>query len=421
MYKTLFLKECKQILKSISYYIFVACLVLFFVTQIGEFDVLVKPQEGMENYGLKSSDDEDVIMEQSLKALILEFDRNSFSTYPVGFYKEVILNKKKQNEMADILNSLTGLEMDEINHRLSLYYDGQYNEMTDYGYMIVKDGVELEIQVLDSISYEEYLVIMDNVDKLIGGGSSYDPKSIKNIARVPRSYEEAMEDYNSILEKDRVSAAYARQFSDYMGIVLGILPVFLAVTRGLRDKRAMASEIIYSKQAGSWTIVSTRYFSTIFMVLIPLLLLSISPSLQSLYFADSIGVKGDILAFIKYIMGWLLPTILFATAIGFFFTELTDGPLGILVQMAWWIVSIFIAGGNLVGYVGWSLVPRFNTVGKYDIYASIFDELVVNRVGYSILSMVLLILTVTIYSLKRKGVLNISGKLLSNSKSKSKI
>ncbi|NLY45071.1 MAG: ABC transporter permease [Tissierella sp.] len=421
MFKTLFLKECKQILKSISYYIFVASIVLFFVTQIGEFDVLVKPQVGGDNYGFKYSDDEDVIMKQSLKELILEFDRNSFSTYPVGFYKEVILNETKQEEMEDILNILTGLSMDEINKRLSRYYDGQINVMTEYGYMMVQDGVELDIQVLESISYDEYLVIMDNVDKLIGGGSSYHPKSLKNIARVPRSYEEAMEDYNSILKEDRVSAAYARQFSDYMGIVLGVLPVFLAVTRGLRDKRALTAETIYSKKASSWTIVLTRYFSTILMILVPLLILSISPSLQSLYFADSIGVKGDALAFVKYIMGWLLPTILFATSIGFFFTELTGGPLGILVQMAWWIVSVFIAGGNLVGYVGWSLVPRFNTVGKYSIYASIYDELVINRMVYSIASIVLLVLTVYIYSLKRKGVLNISGKLLPNFKSKSKI
>lgn len=400
MFRTLFFKECGQILKSITYYIFIACMVLFFVTQIGEFDVIVKPQEGMENYGFKNGDDEKVIMEQSLRKLIEEYDNNSYVTYPIGFYKQVILNEKKQENMGDIIVNLTGLTIVEIEDRLS------------------GEKAEINIKPLYNLTYDEFLRYMGEADKLIGGGSKYSPKSIRQNVKVPISYEEAKEDYESILKNDRVSGAYARQFCDYMGIVLGILPVFLGVTRGLRDKRSKVSEIIFSKQAKSSTIILSRYLSTVVMILIPLLLLSISPALQSLYFANSIGIEGDAFAFVRYIFGWLLPIILFTTSIGFFFTELTDGPSGILVQVIWWIISIFMSSGNLIGSVGWSLVPRFNTVGKYEIYLSIFNELVVNRIIYSIISIVLMMLTIIIYSWKRKGVLNIGGKILSNSKSK---
>lgn len=35
MFGTLFLKECRQIGKSIVYYVFVACLLGFFLSQLG--------------------------------------------------------------------------------------------------------------------------------------------------------------------------------------------------------------------------------------------------------------------------------------------------------------------------------------------------------------------------------------------------
>ena len=75
------------------------------------------------------------------------------------------------------------------------------------------------------------------------------------------TYEDAAEAYNTLTEKDRLSGGYARLFSDYMVIFLGILPVFLAVTRGLRDRRAMMQELIYTRRCSSFTVVTSRYLS----------------------------------------------------------------------------------------------------------------------------------------------------------------
>ena len=66
MFISLFLKECKKILKSITYYIFLACMILFFVGQMGTLKGVVKPAEGEKNYGTKYSDDEDVIMQSTI-------------------------------------------------------------------------------------------------------------------------------------------------------------------------------------------------------------------------------------------------------------------------------------------------------------------------------------------------------------------
>ncbi len=114
-----------------------------------------------------------------------------------------------------------------------------------------------------------------------------------------------MKDYESIINNDKVSRAYARLFSDYMGIVLAILPIFLAVTRVLKDKRAKAAQVIFSKKCSSTVIILSRYLAIISMIIFPLILISITPTLQSIYSADSNGITADYFAFIRAIFGCL--------------------------------------------------------------------------------------------------------------------
>ncbi|MEQ8156382.1 MAG: ABC transporter permease [Clostridiaceae bacterium] len=409
MFGTLFIKECKEMLKSITYYIFLACMILFFVMQMGEFKGVIKPEQGQKEYGYKYSDDKTVIMECTLEELVQEYAGGEYTTYPVGFYKRVTLNEEKQMKVGKVLQEVTGLNEQQLKSKIGEYLKRTTSEIS-------KDGHIVKIE--SAVNYEQFLNYMEETDDLLGGGSKYSPKQVTGNAKVPKTYEDALKEYEDIIYRDKVSGAYARLFSDYMGIILAILPVFLAVTRGLRDKRSKASDVIFSKRASSISIVLSRYAATIFMILVPLLLLSVTPALQSIYCAGSNGVQGDMFAFVKIIFGWLLPTILVTVSTGFFFTELTDSPLAILVQGIWWFMSILSGMGNLLGTVGLNLVPRFNTAGAYDTYVQIFDELVKNRLFYSLISIVLLAGTVIIYELKRKGVLNIHGKIRTNGKGK---
>jgi hypothetical protein len=161
----------------------------------------------------------------------------------------------------------------------------------------------------------------------------------------------------------------------------------------------------------------SRYLAIVIMIIIPVLLCSINPMLQSIYIANQNGVTVDYLAFIKYIFGWLLPTVLFTVAMGFLFTELTSGPIAILIQGFYWIINVFLAASNLVGYVGMNLIPRFNTLGSYSIYKSVFPELVRNRILYTGFSLLLFLLSVLIYDLKRRGKWIDNGKILKYRKS----
>ena len=81
-------------------------------------------------------------------------------------------------------------------------------------------------------------------------------------------------------------------------------------------------------------------------------------------------------AFVKYIFGWLLPTIMTAAAVGMFLTELTDTALAVLVQGAWWFVTVFQGINTLKGGMyGWSLIPRHNTELNYAGYRDSFTQL----------------------------------------------
>ena len=387
MFGTLFIKECKAIVKSTTYYLFLACLVLFFVGQMESNAGIAKPLKGQASYGYQYSKDPKVIMQYSIDNLLQEFESETYITYPFGFYKEVHPSKSKQSKIAVIIS-----------------------EVLDENYDIKED-----------ISYEQFEAKMEKIDDILGGGSRYKASGLKSNAYIPMTYEDAMKEYEDILYNDKISGAYARLFCDYMGIVLAILPIFLAVTRGLRDKKAKAFDVIFSKKASSIAIVMSRYLATVSMVVIPVILLSISPALQSLYSAVNNGIKGDAFAYLRYIGGWLLPTIMITASVGFFLTELTDGPIAILVQGLWWYISMFMGAESLVGTVGYNIMPRFNTIGEHEVYKAILPQLVKNRLFYSGMGILLIIATIVVYHYKRKGALNYHGKIFKHRKSELEI
>lgn len=403
MFMTLFLKECKEILKSSTYYIFIACTVIFFITQMGSFKGISKPIQGQSDYGFKYSDDEKVIMQSTINKLTAELSLNSYTTYPIGFYKEVKLNEKEIYRVYQTLEDITGVNKEQLIKAIEKYNTTHNDSAIDF------------IKVKDNITFGEFSKNMENLDDILGGGSYYNTKILYVNARVSKTYEDALKNYESIINNDKVSRAYSRLFSDYMGIILAILPIFLAVTRALKDRRSKAEQVIFTKKCSSTIIILLRYLAIISMIILPLILISITPTLQSIYSADSNGITPDYFAFIKVIFGWLLPTVLVTVSMGFFLTEITNGPVAILVQGLWWFISISIGSSNLVGNVGMNLIPRFNSLGSYEVYNRIFNELVVNRVFYSILGIVLIVMTIFVYDIKRKGNFNLNGKILKNS------
>lgn len=417
MFFTMLRKECGQYLKSPAYYIFLLCMAVDYISQMGTFEAPLKPQPDMEYIGTVRSSDEKSIMENALQEMLQDYENNSYITYPIGFYKQVILDDEEQEQVKDCILRISGVteqELDEI-------YKKMKAELEEISQNAQAQGVatpmpDYDISVREDISFEEFKEELKKIDKMLGGGSSYSEKNLQ-FCYVPATYEQAKQEYDSILNEDRVTNAYARLFCDYMEVLLAILPVFLAVTRALQDRKAKAEQVIYMQKASSASIILSRFLAAVFVTIIPVILLSCSTLLPAVYFAKGMGVKSDLLAFVKHIGFWLLPTALVCLSVGFFLTELTDSAVAILVQGVWWFTSLN-AAGNLVGHVGWNLMPRFNTVGSNWIYQQIRGQLMRNRWLYTGVALLLVFLTIIVFQQKRKGVFTGVGTMLGNRKGK---
>lgn len=415
MFGQLFVKECRQTVKSLTYWLIVLALILDFSTQLGGLEIMQKPKENQQDYGLRASDDKEVIMESTLGALAEEYDRESYSTYPIGFYKQVTLSEEDDKKIAEILKETTGLDgREEIGPKIEEWYASQQNQAGE-------NMQGLLLTPVKGLSYERFEELMDQADDILGGGSNYSESYRKENALVPMTYEEALEEYNILMQKDRLTGGYARLFSDYMVIFLGILPVFLSVARGLRDRRAGMQELIYTRKCPAAIIIMSRYLSMVVMLILPILIISVIPFAQCLEYGKAAGISIDMLAFVKYTFGWLVPTIMMVLAVGMFLTELTDTALAVLVQGVWWFMAAFGSIQSIDGGVyGWNLMPRHNTELNWQGYQDAFSQLAANRLLYVALSVVLVALTTLIYTQKRRGRLQFHGKILANRKSKPK-
>lgn len=410
MFFKLFMKECSQTAKSLTYWLLVIIMVLFFASQMGQMDMEKAPEKGLEDYGVKPSKDKNIIMSATLGMLAGEYAEGRYTTYPIGFVKSVTLGKEEEAKVGEILKEATGLDKEEIEEKIDEFYENS-------GGIITSRPV---LEPSESLSYGRFEEIMQEVDDMLGGGSSYALDSLGDNGSEPKTYEDAVKEYEELVQKDGYTGGYARLFSDYMVIILGILPVFLAVTRELRDRRANMQELIYVRRSSSMTIIASRYLSMVVMILIPVFALSIQPLASCVTYAKTAGISVDYLAFAKYIAGWLLPTVMVVTALGILLTELTDTALAVLVQGAWWFVSIFMGAKTMNGgRYGWNLIPRHNTILNYSGYQEGFSQLLTNRILYASLAVIAVSVTAWIYSQKRKGRMNIRGKISANRKSQS--
>lgn len=421
MFLTLLKKECLQYLKSITYYIFLICLVVYFISQMGTFNAISKPEPGQEDYGYVRTQNKEQIMQEALESLLRAYDVNEYTTYPIGFYKRVILNDEEQKQVEQILLNITGLTAGELSN---VYEEMKKTEqefmekaMAENAPVMESDLPDSTITIKKGLSYQEFLKEMNALDHLLGGGSDYSESNLKYTTE-PATYEQALADYESLIKNDKVTNAYARLFCDYMGIMMAILPVFLSVTRAMKDRKAKAEQVIFIRKVSSVKIVLSRFLASVIVTVVPVFLLSCFTLMQAVYYAKGIHAEYDLFAFVKYIGFWLLPIILVSLSVGFFLTELTDSAIAILVQGVWWFVSIFMSVGDLVGSVGWNLVPRFNAVGQYAVYKQIEAQLVRNRYFYTAAEFLLILLTIFVFYKKRKGEFTGVGTILHNRKNK---
>jgi hypothetical protein len=197
-----------------------------------------------------------------------------------------------------------------------------------------------------------------------------------------------------------------------MGIVIALFAIFVVVNYVTRDRRARGDELIMSRHISSFKLIGIRYLSCATMTLLPIIIISIIPTVELIVFARNHGLPVDPLAFLKYEVAWLLPTLLTVTGVGFAITILTDTPAAIIVQFVWSYITLIVTPLNaLDGLSGTGLIMRFNTIGGKRVIDEAMGDLAANRVMYSALAIALLLLSVYLYRRKRKGRIDAIGKI----------
>lgn len=408
---SLFFKECKKVIFSMTFLLYVIVVLAMYFTQYdNDRTPIAKPREGMDDYGTVAKEVPEILMPNAIEGLVNEYLSGSFTAYPIGFYKNVKLSEKKSAEMCEIIYELSGITKEQLDGFAEYEQGGGIDAVPDGngGFSLtVKEAVLPEVNIPETLTYERFRELMRQADKIIGGGSKYsDEYIIGDFSRVPKTYEDALADYEKIFTEEKITPAYARLFCDYAGIDLAIMPVFAAAALAAKDKKSRMEQLVYSRKISSARLVLTRFFALIAVLLIPVVFTVIhaQAGVAEMYK----GYELDALAFAKYAAMWLIPNVLLASAVGMLLTEIFSPLIAVFVQGAWWFGDIFASTGGLTGNItSFVLVPRHNNLYGAELFADTFKQFTFNRIFYTVLSLVLLIITIAIYEIKRRGGLNV--------------
>lgn len=440
----LYLSECKKIVTSVVYYLFIAVLGFsWFVnfrgvtqTEINwangitpdntafERPLLLRPSREDDYFGSKASEDDcGAIMTGVTRALLAEYENNSYATYPLGYYKAVTLSDDEQKHVLEILCEITGLTEAQLKELPEDYFPAVTGTILSLDAMSADENGNLNMEMGDfadteredgkyehfaaQVTYERFKELMREMETIIGEkGSQYAPEMmIAYFGMSEMTYEEACAEYDQTINQDKITGGFARLFCDYMGLELGLYPVFLAVMIWLKDRLSSATELIYSRRGSSAKLVISRYLANITVSLVPVLLLSFESLVPLMAFGAENGISTDCFAYIKYILWWLLPEIMAVCAAGTFFTLLTDSPITIAFQFLWWMIDKGVTG--LSGDTKLStLMIRHNTLRGYEIIQDNFQMICMNRLFMAGIGLVFVILSIWVLAYKRKGKIN---------------
>lgn len=151
----------------------------------------------------------------------------------------------------------------------------------------------------------------------------------------------------------------------------------------------------------TWRLVGSRYLASLVTLLMPIFLMGIVLTIQiALHYQ---GYQIDYLAFFKMTGLWLLPTVMFSSAVGFLSDALFGNFLGFVVQIGWWLSTMMIGARQVAGNYGWLLIPRHNSLHNVAYYEAHLPELLFNRLIYAALAIGFICLAVVLLNLQRGG------------------
>lgn len=402
----LFWKECKKTVCSLTFLIYAAAAVIMYISQFlpeTRAPLDMPRPEAAEGYGSIEKEMPEILMPAAVKELLCEYLEGSYTAYPYGFYKTVRLKERDSLEMAAILQELTGLTREELDG-FTEYEPENYEPVFDENgtASVVFHGAVLpEYRIPEQLSYEHFKELMKRADGIIGGGSRYSEQYLlSNFSQIPMTYEEALAEYEEAVDEKNVAETYARLYCDYMGIALGIFPVFVCAGLWTMDKRSWMEPLIYARKISSARLILTRYLAMVCSMALPVVITFAHALLcvGGLYPDKKISYVGALWTAAV----WLLPELMTVSALGALISELISPFLAIFVQGVWWYASL--EANSLCGSITeHTLLLRHNTLGASTLFWGQMENFLHNRAGYMLLSLLLAAGVALIYARKRKG------------------
>ena len=342
-------------------------------------------------------------------SLSLGFDTIIISYFAIFVYIfQLFVGQSSINKMSDT-SQKSNINVDVEGKGIKIRGGDLLVNKDDSFQIIVSDMETLaeptDFQFNPEITWERFKVLMAQADKLLGGGSNFSETWMSHrFGKIPITYEEALSDYELIISYDKLTGTHARLFSDYMGIILGLLPVFPAVFLCMGDKKNI-SPMLYTRRISSGQFILVRFLALVTATMLPILLIS---TVLTYIHALDYGLENiDVFAYFKYAFFWLLPTVIVAISVGLFFTTLTNTPLAIAIQVIWWFTDLH-GGNRMYSYFGvqpLQLIPRHNELGNVEAYMNYLPSLIQNRIYIALIAILLVAGTVYVFSAKRRGLL----------------
>ncbi|QOR35315.1 ABC transporter permease [Clostridium sp. 'deep sea'] len=330
------------------------------------------------NYGSKEMVDDHKKMKAVILNLIGDYHCNSIYTYPIGFYKKVILTEKRKQAMLNAVNLVVENGANYIDNKQAIS------------------------NMKFKCTFDEFNTIMDKLNRQLGGGSVYDSNRRSSyFYSESRNYDEAMLVYQSIVKDDKYSNSFARCYCDYMGITASLFPIFLAAFVLPRDKRFKMHELINSKKIKSYSYVLAKYLAIVILLFLGYMFIAGLATSSFIKIANSSNLVIDKLAFFKYTLYWVMPTVMFVTALAMFLSVLfNNGIVVIPIQFILCMTSML----PLVGSYGLKkFFIRLNSVISYADFSQYSNQIMFNRIFYVFLSIVLVVLTSIIFKRNRSN------------------
>lgn len=491
----LFILECKKILTSIVYWLFVAVMAVVFWFNYGNVDeeqirnasdpssLFYRAKDGQYAEGqdhLSEKDGQGQMMQGLTKKLLYSYKDNSYEYYPFDYIKVKVLSDSEQTTVLGYLKEITGMSQKELltaaeqtaetNEKISeqpekfemqekkedskrsggteetsdssgsiVSGEGQYiarpgaGKMNEAGqYEFRPDEWEYVEDPSDSdgekskqssaspenegsgeisieVSFQRFMEIMDEISGMIGR-NSYFSRPLIDLYYGDNDMEDSpvtLKQHEEFYDGDQITGAFARYYCDSISLAVLVLPVFVIAAMMARDRRNKVMESVYTKPVSGFRIIFIRYLAAVWMMLVPVLLLPIRSFILLARYADFTGAAIDWCAFPKYIFGWILPTLLFAAALSLFLNVLAGSSVSVLAMGIFWIFfkpSVGkLPGGN---YELCDIAIRHNTLKGFGKMMQHLDLLVVNRMWITGISFLLVLFSVWIYEVKRRGGLH---------------